>query len=92
MDSQTPFRHRRDFHELNPHPFLINGVPDNPLKRDILLPSSQDEENFRPYRKRIRVGDKNSLQAYVPDGRGSCPISDLIPRFGLKSRRNTSIC
>ncbi len=60
---QSSFRHSGEARELNSHTYINNGVPNNPLQRDVLVPSSQSEGNFRSSRKRVRVEDKNALQA-----------------------------
>jgi hypothetical protein len=63
MYYQSSFRYSREARELNSHTDINNGVPDNPLKSDVLVPSSQSERNFRSSRKRVWVKDKNALQA-----------------------------
>jgi hypothetical protein len=60
---QSSFGYSGEARELNSHAYIHNGVSDNPLKRDVLVPSSQSERNFRSSRKRVRVEDKNALQA-----------------------------
>jgi hypothetical protein len=63
VNDQSSFRHCGEICELNAHAFINHGVPDNALKRDILVPRSQCEVQFRPNRERIRVEDKNSFHA-----------------------------
>jgi len=63
VDSQAPFRHGRNIYKLDSHPFPIFYVADDSIQRDVLAAGVQCKSEFGPNRKRIRVGDKNALQA-----------------------------